>query len=198
MNVVILGSQSQGEARQVDCVWNVMAHAQKPYFFFQRNGRVHLNRRGASVQSTTWRRGVRISCSNAWYTMFRCSVRVLATHSIRQFPLHFPSRASPCTITLQLDSTANETAEVHHKILTLRRLMSCIYIIIIIIIIIFINCNWVITRWQCLLYMSTNTKMVRKCVCSIYIYDISSLKVSNLTLILLTWRKWWAPNNASK
>ena len=23
-----------------------------------------------------------------------------------------------------------------------------------------------------------------------YIYDISSLKVSNLTLILLTWRKW--------
>jgi len=24
-----------------------------------------------------------------------------------------------------------------------------------------------------------------------YIYDISSLKVNNLTLILLTWRKWW-------
>jgi len=22
--------------------------------------------------------------------------------------------------------------------------------------------------------------------------------VNNLTLILLTWRKWWAPNNASK
>ena len=32
----------------------------------------------------------------------------------------------------------------------------------------------------------------------IYIYDISSLKVNNLTLILLTWRKWWAPNNTSK
>jgi len=31
-----------------------------------------------------------------------------------------------------------------------------------------------------------------------YIYDISSLKVNNLTLILVTWRKWWAPNNASK
>jgi len=29
-------------------------------------------------------------------------------------------------------------------------------------------------------------------------YDISSLKVNNLTLILLTWRKWWAPNNASR
>jgi len=32
----------------------------------------------------------------------------------------------------------------------------------------------------------------------IYIWDISSLKLDNLTLILLTWRKWWAPNNASK
>jgi hypothetical protein len=30
---------------------------------------------------------------------------VLATHSIRQFPLHFPIRASPCAITFQLDST---------------------------------------------------------------------------------------------
>jgi len=30
--------------------------------------------------------------------------RVLATHSIRQFPRHFPSRASPCAITFQLDS----------------------------------------------------------------------------------------------
>ena len=30
-----------------------------------------------------------------------------------------------------------------------------------------------------------------------YIYDISSLMVNDLTLILLTWRKWWA-NNASK
>jgi len=29
------------------------------------------------------------------------------------------------------------------------------------------------------------------------IYDISSLSVNDLTLILLTWRKWWA-NNASK
>jgi len=32
----------------------------------------------------------------------------------------------------------------------------------------------------------------------IYIYDISSLRVNDLTLTLLTWRKWWAPNNASK
>jgi len=32
----------------------------------------------------------------------------------------------------------------------------------------------------------------------IYIYNISSLRVNDLTLILLTWRKWWAPNKASK
>jgi len=31
-----------------------------------------------------------------------------------------------------------------------------------------------------------------------YIYDIRRLRVNDLTLILLTWRKWWAPNNASK
>jgi len=31
----------------------------------------------------------------------------------------------------------------------------------------------------------------------IYIYDISNLRVNDLTLILLKWRKWWA-NNASK
>jgi len=37
--------------------------------------------------------------------------RVLATHSIRQFPLHFPSRASPCAITFQLDSTTGITAQ---------------------------------------------------------------------------------------
>ena len=30
--------------------------------------------------------------------------RVVATHSIRQFSLHFPTRASPCAITFQLHS----------------------------------------------------------------------------------------------
>jgi hypothetical protein len=59
----------------------------------------------ASVQSTTGSRGVHISGSNAGYTLFRGSLGVLATHSIRQFPLHFPSRASPYAIRFQLDST---------------------------------------------------------------------------------------------
>jgi hypothetical protein len=49
-------------------------------------------------------RGVRISGISAGNIMFRGSV-MGTTHSIRQFPLHFPSRASPCGITFQLDST---------------------------------------------------------------------------------------------
>ena len=61
---------------------------------------------GASVQSTTGSRGVRISDSNAGSPCSEVVWGVLATHSIRQFPLHFPSRASPCAITFQLDSTS--------------------------------------------------------------------------------------------
>jgi len=71
----------------LDCVWNVMAHAQKLDFVFRRNGRVHLNRRWTSVQSTTGSRGVRISGTNAGYTMFRGSVKSTG------YPLH--SRVSP-------------------------------------------------------------------------------------------------------
>jgi len=59
---------------------------------------------GVSVRSTIGSRGVRISGSNAAYTMFRGSVKSTGYHSIRQFPLHFPSRASPWAITFQLDS----------------------------------------------------------------------------------------------
>ena len=59
---------------------------------------------GASVQSTAGSRGVRISFSNSGYTTFGGGVRVLATYSIRQFPLHFPSRTSPCTTTFRTSS----------------------------------------------------------------------------------------------
>ena len=77
----------------LDASRNVMAHAQKPDFVSRRNGRVHLNRRGASVQSTTGSRGVRISGSNAGYTMFRGSVKSTG------YPLHSPVSPSlplPC------------------------------------------------------------------------------------------------------
>ena len=80
-------------------VWNVTAQAQKPVFVFRWNGRVHLNRQGrqfsrllaAEVCSSE------VVMLDVW--------RVLATYSIRQFPLHFPYRASPCAIAFQLDST---------------------------------------------------------------------------------------------
>ena len=61
---------------------------------------------GASVQSNTGSRGVRIKGSNARYTMFRGSVKGsgwLPT-PFASFHLHFPSRASPCAITFQLES----------------------------------------------------------------------------------------------
>ena len=89
----------------VDCVWNMMAHAQKPDFIFRRNGRVRLNRRGR-LFSRILAAGVCASAVVMLDTL--CSEvvwRVLATHSVRQFPLHFPSRASPRAITFQLDST---------------------------------------------------------------------------------------------
>jgi hypothetical protein len=70
-----------------------MAHAQKPDFVFRRNGRVHLNRRGASVQSATGSRGVRISGSTAGYTMFRGSVK--GTGYLLHSPVS-PSLSLPC------------------------------------------------------------------------------------------------------
>jgi len=99
----------------VDCVWNVMAHTQKPDFVFRRNGLVHLNRRerqfclllAAEVCASA---GVMLdtSCSGVVW-------RVLATHSVRQFPLHFPSRASPCAITFQLQSTRRVGQKMSYK-----------------------------------------------------------------------------------
>ena len=77
-----------------DCVWNVMAYVQKPDFVFRRNGRVHLNRRG--LQSSPLL-AAEVCASAVVMLDTPCSDvtwRVLATHSIRQFPLHFPFRAS--------------------------------------------------------------------------------------------------------
>ena len=79
--------------------------AQKPYFVFRRNGRVHLNRQGSQFSRLL----AAEVCASAVVILDTQSSevvwRVLATHSIRQFPLHLPSRASPCAITFQLDST---------------------------------------------------------------------------------------------
>ena len=77
----------------VDGSWNVMAHAQKPDFVFRRKGRVHLNWRGCQFSRL---RAAEV-CASAVVMLdtpySEVVWRVLATHSIRQFPLHFPA---PC------------------------------------------------------------------------------------------------------
>ena len=89
----------------LDCVWNVMAHTQKPDFVFRRNGRVHLNRRGRQFNRLL---ATEVCVSAVVMLDTPCSKvvwRVQTTHSIHQFPLHFPSRASPCAITFKPNST---------------------------------------------------------------------------------------------
>ena len=79
----------------VKASWNVMAHAQKPDFVFRPNRRVHLNRRGRQFSRLL---AAEVCASAVVMLDTPCSEvvwRVLAIHSIRQFPLHLPSRASP-------------------------------------------------------------------------------------------------------
>jgi hypothetical protein len=68
---------------------------------------------GESVQLTAGSQSVYISVSNVGYSMFRGSVRVLATHSICQFPLHVPSCASPCAIRFQTSYTTLQPPPPH-------------------------------------------------------------------------------------
>ena len=80
----------------LDCVWNVMAHVQKPDFFLSAKRTSQFKSAGGLVQSTTGSRGVRISSSNgsnAGYTMFRGGVKGTG------YPLHSPVSPSlplPC------------------------------------------------------------------------------------------------------
>jgi hypothetical protein len=84
---------------EVDCVLNVMAHAQKPDFVFRRNGQVHLNLREGAGGSVQWTTGSPSSCAHqpAGFCTARASLcsavmwRLLVTHSIILFPLHFSS-----------------------------------------------------------------------------------------------------------
>ena len=104
-----------------DCVWNVMAHSQKRDFVFRRNGGVHLNRQGRQFSRLL---AAEVCASAVVMLDTPCSEvvwRVLATLCIRQFPLHFPSRASPCAITFQLDSTKSCPLLRLNKTLILRK-----------------------------------------------------------------------------
>ena len=89
----------------IEASWNVMAQTQKPDFVFRRNGRVNLNRWGRQFSQLL---AAEVCASAVVMLDTPCSEvlwRVLATHFIGQFPLNFPSRASPCAITFQLEST---------------------------------------------------------------------------------------------
>jgi hypothetical protein len=90
----------------VDCVWNAMAHAQKPDFVFRRNDRVHLNRRGRQFSRLLAAELCGSTVVMLVVTRSEVVWRILTTHSIRRFPLHYPSCASPCATTRQLDSTS--------------------------------------------------------------------------------------------
>jgi len=68
-----------------------MTHVQKQDFVFRRNGRVHLNQRGRLFSRLL---AAEVCASAVIMLDTPCSEvvwRVLATHSIRQFPPHFPS-----------------------------------------------------------------------------------------------------------
>jgi len=87
----------------VDCIWNVMAHAQKPDFVFRRNETSPFQSAGRQFSRLL---SVEVCASAVVMLDTPCSEvvwRVLATQSIRQFHLHFPP-TSPCVITFQLDS----------------------------------------------------------------------------------------------
>jgi len=107
-NPVLQTLTSSGRWKQVDCFWNVMAHSQKTDFFFRRNGRVHLNRQGNQFRRLlagelcTSACRVCTACASLCSAVMWC---LLATHSIRQFPPHFSTRASQCAITFQTQST---------------------------------------------------------------------------------------------
>jgi hypothetical protein len=76
----------------VDCVWNVMAHAQNPHCLLAKQTSPFKSAK-VSVQSTTGSQGVRIGSSNDGYTMFRGSVKGTG------YPLHSPGSPSlplPC------------------------------------------------------------------------------------------------------
>jgi hypothetical protein len=96
-------SRSWERISLVEARSNAMAHAQETRFRLSAKRTGPFKSAGASVPSTR-SRCVRISGSNAGYTMFRGSVKSTGypLHSPVS-PLQFPSRASPCAITFQLE-----------------------------------------------------------------------------------------------
>jgi hypothetical protein len=90
--------------------WSLIGQAPSSHVLVESswNGRVHLNRpeRGWGGRQFSRLLAAEV-CASAVVILdtprSELVWRVLATHSILQFPLHFPSRASPCAVTFQLD-----------------------------------------------------------------------------------------------
>jgi len=88
--------------RPVEMWWHTRRHQISSFGW---NGRVYLNRQGCQFCRLL---AAEVCASAVVMLDTPCSEvvwRVLATHSIRQFPLHLLSRTSPCAITFQLEST---------------------------------------------------------------------------------------------
>jgi hypothetical protein len=80
----------------VDCVWNVMAHAQKSDFVFRRNGRVHLNRRGRQFSRL---RAAEVCASAVVMVVMLDTPCSEVVWRVLGYPLHspvFPSLPLPC------------------------------------------------------------------------------------------------------
>ena len=85
-------------------------------------GGVHLNRRGRQFSRLL----AAEVCISAIITLDTPSSvvvwRVLAIHFICQFPVHFPSRTSPCAITFQPESRHLQNAPRNEKLAEINRL----------------------------------------------------------------------------
>ena len=78
------------QLREVDCIWNMMAYAQKLDFVFRLNRWVHLNQWGHQFSRLL---APEVCASVVVMLVTPCSevvLRVLATHSICQFPFTSP------------------------------------------------------------------------------------------------------------
>jgi hypothetical protein len=90
----------------VECVWNVVAHAQKPDFVFRRNRRVHLNQQGHQFSRLL---AAEVCASAVVMLDTPCSEVVKGTG----YPLHLPVSPSlplPCvTVCHHVSTDCNYT-----------------------------------------------------------------------------------------
>jgi len=109
VNITCLDSESLNmPCKHVKHVRNVMAHEQKPDLVFQRNGQVHLNWRGCQFGRLMAVEECGLADSDCIDCVPTYRARLLATHSIRIFPLHFPSRVSPCAVRFRTRYTTDK------------------------------------------------------------------------------------------